>query len=253
MARKRFFVPRDSIQDTLAILPSDQAHHLCDVLRIGAGEIVEIFDGAGNGYAGEVEIRGPEVVIRGLQRLPSETAQVRVILAAALIKSAKFEWILQKATELGVHEIIPLQTRFCEIQIAGDKIALRLERWDRIVREASKQCRRFEAPRVHAPRSFMELLATGELASSTKLVFSEKSQEPWLPDPGAFSNRIVLCTGPEGGWEDGEIEQAKKAGCKILSLGPRTLRAETAAIAAVSILQHQLWISGVTPRSTPQL
>jgi 16S rRNA (uracil1498-N3)-methyltransferase len=240
MARRRFYVPRDSIRDAAATLPSDQAHHLRDVLRIGTGEIVEIFDGAGSGYTGEVELLESGVVVRGLQLLPSEKPPVRLTLAAALIKSAKFEWMLQKATELGVYDIIPLKTRFSDIQISGERATFRLERWDRIVKEASKQCRRFESPRVHAPRTFPDFLAAGELAACRKLLFSEKAQEPWQMDSGILSDRIVLCIGPEGGWDDVEIERASEAGCRILSLGPWILRAETAAIAAVSILQHQI-------------
>lgn len=243
MTRRRFYVPRDSIQNTDAILPDDQAHHLKDVLRIGTGEVVEIFDGAGNGYAGEVEIRNAAVIVRGLERLPSEYSGVRLMLAAALIKPAKFEWMLQKATELGVHEIIPLKTRLSEIQIAGKRIAFRLERWDRIVREASKQCRRFEAPRVHVPQSFFDFLESEAASECTKLLFSEKAQEPWRLDPSMLAGRVMVFIGPEGGWEDGEIERAKAAGCRILSLGPWILRTETAAIAAVSILQHQIHLS----------
>ena len=240
MTRRRFYVPRDSIREGIAVLPSGQAHHLRDVLRIGTGEVVEIFDGAGSGYVGEVEIRDSEVFVRGLQSLPPEEERIRLILAAALIKSAKFESVLQKAAELGVYEIIPLQTRLSNIQIPNDKIALRVERWDRIVREASKQCRRSAAPRVHVPRTFLDLLATGELSSCTKLLFYEKASEPWIPDPAMLSDPVVLCIGPEGGWEGSEIERAKEAGCKIFSLGPWILRAETAAIAAVSIIQHQI-------------
>ena len=189
---------------------------------------------------GEVEIRDSKVCVYGLQSIASEESQFRLTLAAALIKSSKFEWILQKATELGVHEIIPLKTRLSEIEIPGGKVALRLERWDRIVREASKQCKRFAAPRVHAPRSFADLLSVEESSSCSKLLFYEKAPEPWRPENGAVSNRVVLCIGPEGGWEAGEIEQAKAAGYKIFNLGSWILRAETAAIAAVAIVRHQM-------------
>jgi len=236
----------------MAVLPAAQAHHLRDVLRMGTGEVVEIFDGAGSGYVGEVSIRGSEVLVRGLQSLPPQESPSRLILATALIKSAKFEWILQKATELGVHEIIPLKTRLSDTVIPGGKITLRLERWDRIVREASKQCRRLAAPRVHAPQAFSDLLAAEEFSACTRLLFYEKAPEPWLPDPGMLSDRVVLCIGPEGGWEDGEIEQARKAGYRIFNLGPWTLRAETAAIAAVSIIQHQIWSAGVPLAPIPQ-
>jgi 16S rRNA (uracil1498-N3)-methyltransferase len=247
MSRRRFYVPRESIQDGVASLPADQAHHLRDVLRIGTGEVVEIFDGAGNGYTGEVLLQDSKVCVRGLQGIPSEASRIRLILAAALIKSSKFEWILQKATELGVHEIIPLKTRLSDIEIPGGKITLRLERWDRIVREASKQCRRVAAPRVHMPRAFPDFLSMEELSSHPRFLFYEKAPEPWRPDPGMLSDRVVLCIGPEGGWNDLEIEQAKRAGYQVFRLGPWILRAETAAIAAVSIVQHQINLLNIRP------
>ena len=151
MTRRRFYVPRESIQNGIACLPPDQSHHLRDVLRIGAGEIVEVFDGEGNGYVGEVSLKESDVSIEHLRQLPSHESPVSLILAVSLIKSAKFEWILQKATELGVHEIIPVKAHRSDIQIPQDKINKRCERWDRIVREASKQCGRFSAPRVRPP------------------------------------------------------------------------------------------------------
>jgi 16S rRNA (uracil1498-N3)-methyltransferase len=240
MSRRRFYVPADSIRDEVAALPSDQAHHLRDVLRLGSGEVVEIFDGAGSGYIGEVEFRDAAVYVRNLQKIAAEEPPAQLILAAALIKSAKFEWVLQKATELGVHEIIPLQTRLSEIDIPGGKIALRLERWDRIVREAAKQCRRFAAPRIHVPKSLPAFLAMPELSALPKILFYEKASELWRLNDGLNSNRLVLCIGPEGGWEDREIDLARESGCGIFSLGPWVLRAETAAIAAVSIVQHQI-------------
>jgi 16S rRNA (uracil1498-N3)-methyltransferase len=240
MSRRRFYVPLNSIREEIACLPSDQAHHLRDVLRIGTGEVVEIFDGAGHGYIGEVDLRDSMVYVRGLQSIPSEEPRIRLILAAALIKSSKFEWLLQKATELGIHEIIPLKTRLSEIEIPSGKAVLRLERWDRIVREASKQCRRSTAPRVHAPRAFSDLLSAQDLSSCSRFLFCEKASEPWRPDQNVLSERVVVCIGPEGGWDADEIERAKEAGYKIFSLGPWILRAETAAIAAVSIIQHQI-------------
>jgi len=240
MTRRRFYVPRDYLHEGIAVLPSGQAHHLRDVLRIETGEIVEIFDGSGRGYVAEVLLQGSQVRIRVLQPLPADASRVRLILGAALIKSAKFEWMLQKATELGVDEIIPLMTCFSGVRIPPGKIALRLQRWDRLMKEASKQCRRLASPRMHAPLTFADFLAKKELSTATRLLFYEKASEPWRPDQTIRSDRIVLCIGPEGGWEGGEIERAKEAGYTPLRLGPWILRAETAAIAALSIIQHQL-------------
>jgi 16S rRNA (uracil1498-N3)-methyltransferase len=224
----------------MAVLPADQAHHLRHVLRIGNGETVEIFDGEGCGYVGEVEMRGSGVCICGLQSLSVRESSLRLILAAALIKPAKFEWMLQKATELGVDEIVPLNTRMSDLLIPAGKIASRLDRWDRIAKEASRQSRRFTSPQIHAPVQFADFLAAESFSAYVRILFYEKAQEPWQPNPGLLSNGVILCIGPEGGWDDSEIGQAKEAGCKVFSLGSRILRAETAAIAALAIIQHHL-------------
>jgi len=242
MNRRRFYIPPDFIRDGIAFLPSDQAHHLRDVLRIRSGEEVEVFDGSGNGYAGAVEFQGSEVRVCRLQKLSSQESAISLILAVALIKSAKFELVLQKATELGVDEILPLNTLLGDIRIPEAKIPARIDRWNRIVLEASKQCRRFSSPRIHAPCDFGDFLKSGEFSGFPRYLFYEKSRNPWRPDPGMRAGKLVLCVGPEGGWEDREVELAGEAGCQVVSLGPWTLRAETASIAAVSILQHQIWL-----------
>ncbi|MGD0100689.1 MAG: 16S rRNA (uracil(1498)-N(3))-methyltransferase [Acidobacteriota bacterium] len=239
MTRRRFYVPRDSIRNGIAALPPTEAHHLRDVLRVKAGDRVEIFDDSGTGYTGEVELHGSEVFVQKLESIPSLESPFRLILAAALIKSARFEWMLQKATELGVDRIIPLKTRLSEIQITDEKIEERKERWQRIIREAAKQCKRSAAPRLEKPLDFAALLAAEEISQCTKILFHEKAAGPWQPK-GPLSDRIILCIGPEGGWEQSEVEQAGKAGYQICGLGPWTLRAETAAIAAISIVQHQI-------------
>jgi 16S rRNA (uracil1498-N3)-methyltransferase len=243
MPRKRFYVPRESIRGDSATLPSGQAHHLRNVLRIKSGEAVEIFDGKGNAYLGEVELLGPMVLIRGLQNLPSRQPLIRLILAAALIKSAKFEWMLQKATELGVDEFIPLCTRRSDVRIPESKVTVRMERWNRIVQEAARQCRRHDAPIIRKPLSFSDLLVAEELYSSGKILFSEKASDAFQFAPAVPSSAVVLCIGPEGGWEDSEIECARDAGYRIFSLGRWILRAETAAIAAVSIVQYEINLS----------
>jgi len=242
MTRRRFYVPRGSIREDVAALPSDQAHHLRDVLRMESGDVVEIFDGAGRGYTGEVQLHGPEVLVRRLRTIVLPESPFRLTLAAALIKPSKFEWMLEKATELGVDEIIPLRTRNCGIQIPEDKIEARLERWRRILTESAKQCRRFAAPSLRKPESFPDLLQAEDLSGCAKVLFDEEAVELWKSS--FVSDRMVLCIGPEGGWDPGEIEQARKAACKIFGLGPRVLRAETAAIAAVSIIRHQIDLLG---------
>jgi 16S rRNA (uracil1498-N3)-methyltransferase len=240
MTRRRVFVTPESIEDGIARLPRDQSHHLRDVLRIGAGEVVEVFDGEGDGYIGDVSIQGSCVSVQNLRQLPSQETRVPLILAVSLIKSAKFEWILQKATELGVHEIIPVKTSRSDIRITQGKLPFRLERWNRIVKEASKQCGRFSAPHVRQPSDYGKMLQCEDFSGFTKILFYEKAAELWMPDTGVSTGGVVLCIGPEGGWNTREMEQAAGSGWKVCSLGHLTLRAETAAIAAVSIIQYHI-------------
>jgi 16S rRNA (uracil1498-N3)-methyltransferase len=241
MTRRRFYVPRDFIiEDETAHLPPDQAHHLRDVLRIGTGEVVEIFDGEGAGYTGEVLSLDSGVAVHRLKKLPSEQSWIPVILATALTRPAKFEWMLEKATELGVHEIIPIITRRSDIRIPRDKAEARCERWNRIVREASKQCGRLSALRVRPPLNYADMLRCEEFSGSAKTLFYENAREFWRPDCRTLSRGVVLCVGPAGGWDRSEIEEARRAGFGVFSLGMLVLRAETAAIAAVSIAQYHV-------------
>jgi 16S rRNA (uracil1498-N3)-methyltransferase len=239
MTRRRFYVPRDLIQEDRATLPPIQAHHLRNVLRLRTGDTVEIFDGEGCGYTGEVELRVSEVWVRALKSIPSPESPFHLTLAAALIRPAKYEWMLEKSTELGVDEIIPLKAGHSEIRIPPQKLESRLERWRRIVREASRQCERFNEPRITAPLDIDEFFASKEFVGSSKILFYERSDELWQLDK-FISARIVLCVGPEGGWESREIKKAVEGGFRVCGLGPRILRAETAAIAAMAVIQHQI-------------
>ena len=186
MSRRRFFVPGECIRDGVACLLSDQAHHLRNVLRLRAGDVVEIFDGKGSGYVGEVDFQETAVYIRGLRSIATHESQVPVLLAASLIKSSKFEWILQKATELGVQEIIPLKTRRSDIEIPEGRIAGRLQRWDRIVMEASKQCRRSSAPRIQEPQAFPDFLSMQRSLHVPGLCCTKRLQILGILIPGGF-------------------------------------------------------------------
>ncbi len=239
MSRRRFYVPRDSIRDGIAVLSADQAHHLRNVLRLGTGDVVEIFDGEGSGYTGEVQLRGSKVVVRALQRLDPLKMSQLLILAAALIKPVRFEWMLQKATELGVSEIIPVKTLRTGVQIRQERVNARLQRWDRIIKEAAKQSGRFDAPRLKEPVEFSDFLSRREFSQHSKILFHKEASQVFQPEKELLSENTVVCVGPEGGWEPDEIEKAERAGFRIYSLGPLTLRAETAAIVAVALIQHQ--------------
>lgn len=240
MDLRRFFAPPDRIHDGIARLPPDESHHLRHVLKLQVGDIVEVFDGEGRGYEGKIVGYDDIAVIGDLERVePASEPPIEVILALALIKSDKFDWVLQKGTEMGVRSFVPLETHFCDVRIPECKQTARLSRWRRIVREAAKQSRRFCVPRVHPPWKFAEFLASAEFNDATKILFYEKALDPWN-GKSIPSRRLVLCIGPEGGWDPKEIAAAERAAFRTFRLGPRILRSETAALAALAILQYRL-------------
>ena len=246
-APRRFFIPPELICGKETRLPKAEEHHLRNVLRIREGERVEIFDGKGGNWYGAVEFRHGEVFVRELTPTHSCRQQkaARLALAMTMIKPSRFEWALEKATELGVDEFIPLYTSRSDIRISGDKISGRLARWDRITKEASKQCRRIDVPRVRPPLEFHDFLSSEEYSIQNKILFYEKSDNPWRADQKETADDTIICIGPEGGWTDDEIGFAEKSGCVVFSLGPRILRAETAAIAAISIFQFRYMSSNI--------
>lgn len=240
MPRRRFFVPPDSIQNGVARLSREESHHLRNVLRLQVGEIVEVFDGKGNSYTGRVDREGKDFVVASLMPTPGAfRPSPAIVLALSLVKPGRFEWALEKCTELGVQEIVPLESRFSDVRIPQSRIAERIRRWQRVTREAAKQCRRTTVPELREPMRLAELMKAQSYRESTKILFSEKTSRLWNA-MGIHLQQIVICIGPEGGWHPEEIQTAESAGCEIYGLGPRILRTETAAVTALAICQHRV-------------
>jgi len=239
MAR-RFFISPEFICNKEARLPDAEARHLKNVLRIREGEKVEIFNGKGGVWHGAVEFRHGEVFVCGLTQIHSpQTSSARLMLAMSMIKPTRFEWAIEKSTELGVDVIIPLYTVRSEIRISDEKISGRLARWERIAKEASKQCRRPNVPVMRPPLEFRDFLSSEEYSIQDRILFYEKSDNQWLPDRTETAGDTTICIGPEGGWTEDEVESAEKSGCAVVGLGPWVLRAETAAITVISILMFR--------------
>ena len=231
MARRRFFV--DKVHDHRAELNGEEARHLSQVLRVEIGQKYEISDNT-RVYLAEVEmVRKERIVFRTLETLPFAEPLVHVTLLAALIKFDHFEMILEKATELGVAVIVPVEAARSErgLERAAEK---RLARWRRIVLESSQQSRRARLPEVTASVAFAEAV---KQESSARLFLDE--ERTGIAILAALSHKpatVSLLIGPEGGWTDPERTAANAAGWTSASLGPQILRAETAAIAAMAIL-----------------
>lgn len=234
MARRLFFV--DQVRHGHAAIEGEDARHLRKVLRAEVGQKYEISDNH-TLYLAEIDALGKDhVSFRILEELSARVAPVRLVILAALIKFDRFEWILEKATELGVEAIVPVETARSEAGLERAAVK-RAERWRRIVLESSQQSRRVTMPEVAEPVDF-EAAVRWE-AEHRLFLEEEQGALPLLaslPPDRAPSDRAAVLVGPEGGWVDAERRLAAAAGWKPVSLGPGILRAETAAIAALSVL-----------------
>lgn len=231
--RRRFFV--DEVRNGHAHIEGEHARHLTNVLRVEVGQKYELSDNR-NVFLAEIEsARKSDVVFKMLEKMPPEPERVRIFLYAALVKFDHFEWMIEKTTELGVSEITPVIAIRSErgLDRAAEK---RLERWRRIALEASQQSRRARLPEITEAASLKNVL---DAQATHRYVLDETGGEPLLGALPAERHRddsVALLVGPEGGWTDAEREQFSGVGWTRVSMGPLILRAETAAIAAVSLV-----------------
>jgi 16S rRNA (uracil1498-N3)-methyltransferase len=224
--RHRIFI--ETIEPTVTVT-GDEFHHSIRVVRARVGEEVELFDRAGNAARGVVEsIERDRAVIAAGQSLPSRESPLAIHLAMAVIQLEKFELVLQKATELGVKTFIPLVTE--RVELRPERYSGKTERWEKIIFEAVKQCGRTVVPKIEAPAQFDEVLAR----SGVKLLFDAEGPPPTANRQPPTDLTILI--GPEGGWSDDELRRARDREAIFERLGPRRLRAETAAIAAVAVV-----------------
>jgi 16S rRNA (uracil1498-N3)-methyltransferase len=243
MARRRFLVER--IREGAAELRGADARHLARVLRAAPGQLYEISDGAGVYLAEVSEIGKDRVTFQVREALPSPQDPVRLTLFAALIKFDRFEWLVEKATELGVTAIIPVGAARTGKGLL-EAARKRIERWRRIAHESSQQARRVRPPEIGAPCEFGAAVAA---ASGARYFLDEQPGAPPLlkaippPEERRLSDSVALLAGPEGGWTDAERASALSAGWSPVALGPLILRAETAALAAAGMLVHAWWAS----------
>jgi len=241
MARRRFLV--EQIRDNAAELHGDDARHLSRVLRAELGQQYEVADSAGAYLAEIAAVERDRIVFRILEPLASAVLPVRLTLAAALIKFDRFEWLVEKVTEVGVASIVPVASARSEKGLA-EAARKRAERWRRIAHESAQQCRRVAPPEISEPQALSAVLAADV---ALRFLLDEQPGAPALLSviPPTADRRatgsIALLTGPEGGWTETERSAAIAVGWMPASLGPLILRAETAAITAAAMLLHAWW------------
>jgi 16S rRNA (uracil1498-N3)-methyltransferase len=250
MQRRRFYASPDEFDGARVRLSPDESHHLLRVLRLARGEQVYVFDGRGGEFQCRfAEAAGKSAVLEVVASLDDEVeSPLPLTLVQGLAKGEKFDWIVQKATELGVSRIIPLASEHADLKLNREQSEKRVERWQRISLEALKQCGRRRLVEISGPRSLADLLAQGGGASELAepgpvfICFNERGGKPLGEALGGLAERpsVMALIGPEGGWSDREIDLMEAQGWLSATLGRRVLRTETAALVALTLLQHLL-------------
>ncbi|HVC08964.1 MAG TPA: RsmE family RNA methyltransferase [Elusimicrobiota bacterium] len=250
----QFFLPPDAVSGESFVLKGPEAFHVAKVLRCRPGDSLRLFDGRGRRFEGVItEIRKDGTVSGTLQNeiggSSPAPARARVVLCQALLKQARWDWLLEKGTELGVAAFAPLLTQ--RTIVPEDAARAKMERSRRVIMAAAKQCGRAELPALRGPVHLRDALKScrdrgpvffawealpGVCAASVLRPALERA----LREAAGGEFTAYLFIGPEGGWADEEVELAEAEGALLFGLGPATLRAETAALASVAAIDYEI-------------
>lgn len=238
MRRNREYIDAPLAVGARVALPDAAAAHLLRVLRLGPGDDCVLFNGDGFDYDCRIvaaDRRGGEAEVLAARRAGSESP-LRIVLLQGVARGEKMDWILQKATELGVSGFVPVNSERSEVRLDGARAGKRLAHWQGVVASACGQSGRAVVPPVAAPVALAAAVA-GLPADALKLTLDPMAEAAvrGLADPRGRC--VVVAIGPEGGWSPRDRATLAEAGFEGLRLGPRILRTETAGIAAISALQ----------------
>lgn len=231
----RFFCPLPLPASGEIQLPEALAHHAARVLRLRDGDPVILFDGSGGEQPAVLSVRGKQCFAAlGERREVECESPLRLVLVQALASGDKMDWIVQKAVELGVAAIVPVQAERSVLRLAGERAAKRVEHWQQVAVSACEQSGRNRVPLVAPICGLRDYLARPR--EGVRLILDPGATQRLL-DAARPAGEVQLLIGPEGGWSDDELAACRSAGCAGMRLGPRVLRTETAGLAAISALQ----------------
>ncbi|MBP7950312.1 MAG: 16S rRNA (uracil(1498)-N(3))-methyltransferase [Verrucomicrobiales bacterium] len=245
MSLHRFFIPPDRWNPENPALDEEEAHHCTDVLRLKPGDRVVVFNGQGVESAAEILTTGRHTVLlktHSVQKTPPPPA--RITLCQAIPKGKNMELIIEKATELGVAEIIPVLSERTVVRLDPGEAQKKQEKWQRTAVGACKQCGQNWLPHIGLPVGMDRLLAAKPAADLLLIAAIEEGAQRLhriLAEQPQRPGSALICIGPEGDFTPAEVGMAKSYGCQPMTLGPIILRTETAAIFSVSILAHELF------------
>lgn len=238
----RFYVSKPKIERGSLRIEGDEVRHIRRVLRLKVGDEISLFDGSGKEYEGTIVEEGPLSVGIMVQSVFSSLGESRleITLAQSLLKGEKMDYLIQKATELGIREIIPFFSSRSIPLLERSKGLERHRRWEKIAIEASKQCGRGVLPRIDFIKDYTQMLQSAS-PDCLRLILWEREGIGLKEVVGGSEGKeqIFFVVGPEGGLSQGEVEDARGRGFIPVTLGKRILRAETASLCLLSIFQYE--------------
>ncbi|MBF8269068.1 MAG: Ribosomal RNA small subunit methyltransferase E [Gammaproteobacteria bacterium] len=239
MRTNRVFVDTPMLCNQQVLLPEAQSHHMGKVLRMQPGQFVHLFNGAGGYYRAEITlVQKRAVTVMPREFIPDQpTTGLRINLAQGISRGRHMDYTIQKAVELGIASIIPLATDYSNVHLSEQSADNKLSHWRNIIISACEQCGRNDVPDIVAPVAFDDWVVA--VSNTPRLVLNPAAihtLKGLTPPP----TELTIICGPEGGLSDRELALAVRQNCIAIRLGPRVLRTETAAIAAISASQT-LW------------
>lgn len=238
----RFFISPNQLYGARVRFADDQAHQMRRVLRLRPGDRVTALDGLGNEYDVVLEeVTNARVIGRadGKAEATGEPA-ARLTLYQSLLRREKFEWVLQKGTELGVSAFVPVITRRSLVRDAEDVTPEKLTRWQRIIREAAEQSGRGLLPELRPALTFGDAVQAARAAGRALIAYEGHAPHTIRDALQSAPRSVALFVGPEGGYEPEEVDEAVAAGAVAVTLGRRILRTETAAVVGAALILHEL-------------
>jgi len=239
----RFYIPRDSVRHSEIRLSGEAAHHILDVMRLRERDKIVAFDGSGKEYEGIIRSADKKSLVISVinTKEAARSDGVEITLIQAIPKRDKMDYIVEKATELGVVAILPTITGRTIVQLKGEKARKRRDRWEKIAAQASRQCGRLTIPVIETPAIFEKVTATF-CGYDRVLIASLDEDARDLKEvlAGSPAGRVALCIGPEGDFTKEEADAARSSGAVPVTLGPRILKSDTAGLALVSIVSYEL-------------
>ncbi len=245
----RFYVPKENVNlnDKIIVVTGEEYHHIVDVMRLGESDKVHVFDGAGSEYHGVIRsisnhIKKLVISIDSIEKRTGDKT-VEIILAQAIPKKSKMDFIVEKATELGVDVIVPVISERTIVKLKGGDLDKKQSRWSKIAIEAAKQCGRVDVPIIKKAEKFDSIVKELNNYDYILMAHLEKNTQPLKEVlKNVVRGKIIIFIGPEGDFTHDEIKSISAKGCKFVSFGSRVLKSDTAGLFALSVISYELGV-----------